>query len=377
MIRAFVFDMNYGDSWFVAFGFLFFFLLPKVKFKNLKKQLGRPQNYSINFYLPSMKSFKLYALISFTLLFIYTSYVNGLYNPRIGSEEAASRASQLNIISLLVFKSYALLYPIVTAILIREVFLHKKTRLLIKFFSIIYIFTILFFLGGLFARASIVLLFVFVAIFLQNNISSETKSLLINYSLLTISTLVGLLVFVRYSDMDTSVVLFIESQFLSRLDGLEILSLLIESKGISFADFKISILSMPLIALIPFFPGAQEIKESGLTSIKSNMLLNDFNITVFDINSFSILDIYYIFGFLGVVFFSSVVSFLSLKIDNFFGTFSSRTLMIASVAFIMNVMILEREAIGIFTGSIRDFIVLSIVAFLFLNMRSSQHKFTS
>ena len=170
------------------------------------------------------------------------------------------------------------------------------------------------------------------------------------------------------SDRDFSQ--YIETEFVQRLDGLEVVSKVASIHG--YQPFGINVSAfIPLIkSHIPFLQEAAAYKAAGLTTIKAGILSNELGETARDINSFIILDAYYLGGLLGVGCAGFAIGLLAGFVDKRIGLGRGKVVFVGMVSIAMNLLILEREMLGMAISIVRDFVIL-LFAFtiIFINIR--------
>jgi hypothetical protein len=173
---------------------------------------------------------------------------------------------------------------------------------------------------------------------------------------------------------DTSANEYLSSEVLQRVDGLEVVSQIIDKYGYQMTGVNVSAALNPITSLIPFLDRAKELKADALTTVKAVILEQELDSKSRDVNSFIILDTYYCGGILGVALVAIIIAYFSRLVDKKIGVTSNWVFQIFLVAIIINFVIMERESVGIVISIARDWLILCVVAFLLLSRKATVHQ---
>lgn len=302
-------------------------------------------------------------LTGWSVLYSILSLKHGLIDRRIGTHEAALLFAEIPVADLVVFRVFELLFPFIVAYLLTRMI---RFRLSVPDYILALGVTGALLLSGLaFSRSQAFFLLACSAIILQNSLSrSQFRWLLV------LAGAAGVLMFFLVSVYrlnlipDESLTNYFSDEILKRLDGLELISRLVEIHGYSAMGINPSSVAAPLLASIPFLPAALELKASALTTIKSHILAFEFGSMQGDTNSFVIVDVYY-WG--GIIFLSLSAAFLGAavrKVDQ--GILVSKGIAKNALFIAMagNLIYMERELISILIGIVRDFAIYAFMLFL-------------
>jgi hypothetical protein len=210
-----------------------------------------------------------------------------------------------------------------------------------------------------------------VVVILQNRIQRKTLAKLAAYlfvgGLIIISTVTA---FRLMNESKRDLSQYIETEFFQRLDGLEVASKLVGIHGYQPFGINTSAAIYPIISQFPFSQKAVELKAEGLTTVKASILSNELGEVTRDVNSFVVLDAYYLGGLLGVGCTGFLVGLLSRLIDRSIALSKSWVMFVGMVAIAINLIILEREILGMATSIVRDFVILTFAYIMvFLNIQ--------
>jgi hypothetical protein len=231
-------------------------------------------------------------------------------------------------------------------------------------------------LSGLaFSRSQAFFLLACTAIMLQNSFTRrQFRKLLVSTAMA--ATMVFVLVSVyrlTVNPIDNFSEHFSE-EILKRVDGLELISLLIETYGYPLTGVNTSAVAVPVVSSIPFLPAAAELKANALTTIKSFILANEFGSMQRDTNSFVIVDIYYWGGIVGLMLSAVLLGCAAKKVDE--RILLSKGIAMNSLFFALacNIVYLEREFITILIGTARDFTIYTAIFFVICKKPKIQPK---
>jgi hypothetical protein len=168
---------------------------------------------------------------------------------------------------------------------------------------------------------------------------------------------------------------YLSSEVLQRVDGLEVVSQVIDKYGYRMTGVNVSAALNPITSLIPFLDRAKELKADALTTVKAVILEQELDSKSRDVNSFIILDTYYCGGILGVSLVAIIIAYFCRLVDKKIGVTSNWIFQIFLVAIIINFVIMEREAVGILISVARDWLILCVVAYLLMSRTPTvQHR---
>ena len=359
-IKVHLGDAELQYTWLVSVAFTMAFITGAIISLNVYIEENRQNSEKIEF-----KSVgKIYA-IGWSLIVIYISFEYKLFNRRIGTDAAAELFSSIPIYTLVTFRSFEIALPFLMSILIINCIENSK----IKYIDavIISIFTMAFYsLGAAGSRSATLLLIINILFLVQNRIPRsiilKLGSLLIIISVLALS----IVQINRLDDDDRTYREYATTEVIDRLDGMELLSKINEIHELKLTGINLDAAYNAIISLIPFLEKSLELKAEGLTSIKSVALDEELGSKERDHNSFIIFDIYYLFGLVGVVSFGTLLGFACLVVDKKIFNGNSQVGLIAIVSIGTNLIILEREFLGIVISIVRDFFIIYIVAKIFL-----------
>lgn len=347
--------VNYSFA--VALLFTFLFIVAGIKSKSNKNLPVSSENQLLI-------STNGAIIVSFwALLYIAISLRHGLMNRRIGTHEAAILFSEIPVVELIIFRAFELLFPLLISYLIIKIIKFKLSvpdKLLALSLVVALALS-----GVIFSRTHLLFILICTAVILQNSLNRGQFR-----KLLTFAVVAGVLMFVLVSayrfthDPPDNLSAFISDSILKRSDGLELISLLIEIYGYPLTGVNPSAITPPIISSIPFLPLADDLKASALTTVKSNILAFEFSSPLRDTNSFVIVDVYYWGGVIGLMLSAIFLGLITTKIDQ--KILISKSLLINSllIASAGNIIIMEREFIGILIGMARDFIIFAVVLFI-------------
>jgi len=305
----------------------------------------------------------------FAILYSCISIKHGLYNRRIGTEEIAVLFSGIPFYEVIAFRIYEVVLPLVLSLIFLIWSLNKKTvandRLFIRLILVFFFISVSILLSGVLnSRSQFAILLLSMIVICQNSIPRAALRKYVKLGAVVgifIAASVSLKRFLSIDDLSTE---YLIAEFITRLDGLELISRLASDQEISWTGINFLSLMVPLIASMPFLPEAIELKAQALTTIKANILFLEYNSVQRDVNSFVVLDIYYIAGLFGLAFAGSLIGFSVRWVDS--NVLASKGLIKFSLATAMtfNLIILEREFISIFLGILRDWLILYFFCFI-------------
>lgn len=353
-------DYHFG----IAIIFIAVFYISGIVFR--VKKITHPSRSDV-IELNTETSYKWLLILAWILACIMISFDYGLSNRRIGTEIAAELFAGIPYYVLFVFRSLEISLAFLMSLVIINLSDSSKSRSK----NMLLVFSMgvaLFLLGASSSRSALGIFFITILLIIQNKFSSKKfKKLIIS------AGTVALIIFITVTtsrisaekniDMDE----YFSSDILQRVDGLEVVSKIINKYGYQITGINASVALNPIISLIPFLDKSRELKIDALTTVKSVILEQELDSKFRDVNSFVILDAYYCGGIIGVVFVASLIAYLSRLVDAKVGATSNWIFQIFLVAVIVNFVSMERETIGIFISIARDWVILCAVAFVFLS----------
>jgi hypothetical protein len=299
-------------------------------------------------------------LIIWALLYSFLSLKHGLMNRRIGTHEAAALFAGIPITDLVTFRIFELLMPFVIAHLIS-----KKVKFKLAFADKILSLCLLLALslsGLIFSRSQTFFLLACSAVILQNALTRQQLS-----RLLIFATLIALFAFFSITlyrvtfDTNDNLSVYFSDEILKRLDGLELISQLIETYGYPLFGVKPSAIAAPILSSIPFLSAGIELKANALTTIKANILAFEFGSMQGDTNSFVIADVYYWGGVIGLMFSAAFLGYAAKKVDQRILLSKGIVMNSLLIALACNIVYMEREFISLIIGTARDFAIYSLI----------------
>lgn len=364
LVRAWV-DKDIGEySFFIAIFFLVFFLFGGL----LVSRLDKVKKYQKDIFLiPKITSFKWFLIIAWMLTSIAISFDYELYNRRIGTAASAELFASIPPLHLVIFRSLEVSIPFFASLVILNFYSDNRIKFSVVAVAVVLVGAI-FLLGAGSSRSWIGLIFLMVLIIVQNKLPKK-----IFHDLILKSVLVSIFVFFTVTALrinsgdDRDWVEYVSAEVLQRVDGLEIISQIIDKHGYHIFGINLSSLFNPMISAIPFSETAAQIKYDALTTVKSVILDKEFQSELRDVNSFLLLDVYYWGGLIGVALAAIALGFFSRLVDLRIGVTKGWIYQLFLISIAVNLVILEREMVGIFMNAIRDWILLCFISGIFLS----------
>lgn len=357
-------DKDIGEySFGIAIFFLGFFLLGGFLAPRRNKiKSGREDVFLI----PEAVSLKWLLMIAWMLAVVVTSFFYELYNRRIGTESAAELFASIPPFQLVIFRSLEIFIPFLASLIISEFFVNKTNGFNVGVVAAILI-GVIFLLGVGSSRSWVGLIFLMVLILTQNKLPRRIFGRLIWKSVIVSSFVFFAVTLLRFhSGDDRPLDEYVSAEILQRVDGLEVISQIIDMHGYHAFGINAYAIVNPIVSAIPFFDAAVQLKSEALTTVKSVILDEEFQSGLRDVNSFFFLDVYYWGGLIGVALAAVAIGFFSKLVDLRVGVTTGWVYQIFLVSLAINLVILEREAIGIFISVIRDWIILCVISRIFL-----------
>ena len=357
-VRVVFYQVVVDYAWVISFAFIGSFLVAGNMFYFFKNKIPSFPGELINFRFSKVGALFLFVWVAICLII---SIQFGLYNRRIGTENAAELFAGIPTLVLMVFRSLEISMPMLMAVMVIKVFDgHPLSRLdicisialIIAFFS----------LGAANSRSATGLFLVIILVISQNRIPRRLLNKTIGYFLLFgVIFFLGVTAIRSVDDVGRSFDEYFSAEVVQRLDGLEVVSEIVSIHGYQLLGINPSAALIPLIALVPFLDEAVQLKANALTSVKAVMLERELGSELRDINSFVVLDAYYLGGFIGVVIVGFIIGLLARWVDLYIGRRVGVVLFVGMVSIASNLLIIEREALGMTVSMFRDFIILFFV----------------
>lgn len=350
------------NAFFVSFIFIIFFTLASRKFASSIQSISAPNVYLRTYALP--------LFMTITVLYCYLIFDLGLLDRRQGSEYMALLFSQINVMDLILFRAYEIIFWPASILIF---FLTKNKTTLFYFLFIATFLFGLFFSGALTSRTKIItaflMFFIFSKLFSSNKfVTSGIRDFYTLLPLVFFSFLVVLIfLFLRNDDFSNYSDYFL-SDFFMRLNGLYLVNELLNYNQSFFGTGDMQIFKYYSTA-IPFLETTSDLKELGLTNSKSYLLRDVLDSNMYDVNNSILTDPFYIGGIPLVALTGIVLGFLAKKIDLSIETgliFNSRVFFVATFCTLNNLIKIENDLIAILIAIIRDFMILLPIAFILL-----------
>jgi fumarate reductase subunit D len=292
--------------------------------------------------------------IHITLCFEY-----GLHDRRIGTDSIALLLSGLSVYELIVIRTLEVFFPYLIAI---SFFAYWTTRTNIALLPLLALMAAFLSSGAINSRSQVIILGLSALIMLQNVLSPHDIRRLLKVLVVLGAAVVSVVTLVRLSqELDVDAGNYARDEFVKRLDGLEVTSKLIQGSGVKPLGTDPQSLLSPIFSVIPVSDRTTELKELALTTIKANILQNEFSSNERDINSFVITDAYYAGGLIGVLVVGWGFGALTRAVDSRIGATRTRCVHLLLVAAVCNGLALERETTGILIGTLRDWLLLVVL----------------
>lgn len=362
IVRSMIEDAPDDYSYLAASIFLLFFMLGGVSFI---KRRGRENNLSkLRYFSVKLNGMILIAIWSVFYVAISINY--GLFNRRIGTEGAAKLFASIPLEALVVFRSFELIIPYFLGVFIFQIYNKGKLSAIDKVAAVMLAVGFIF-SGAASSRSQTFFILAIAVVLVQNVIAKEQIKKLLSISFLIAVLVVFFVSLSRLMSIDGGIADgYFTREFLARLDGLEVISRLIEENGISLFGLNPSAIFSPIISSIPFLSAANELKAASLTTVKSNLIFQEFGSLQGDINSFALLDPYYWGGMVGVLVSGFLIGLFARWVDRNVGIASKLVWHALAVAIAGNLVYMEREFISMLLGIIRDWFIFYIFMQLFL-----------
>lgn len=355
----------------IAFIFAFFFALTGLIFK----EKHATHTYRIDaFKLDVARSYKWLVIIGWIVVCTLISFNYGLFDRRIGTEVVAELFASIPPLELMAFRILEISLALLMSCVLLN-FSERKNSFLINsslFMAILFAF---FVLGAGSSRSATGLFLISILLIVQNKFEPK-KLIRLLYKAAFFAGIIFLAVTASRMSLneDASVNDYFSSEVLQRVDGLEVVSQIIDKYGYQMTGVNASAALNPITSLIPFLDKAKELKAEALTTVKSVILEQELDSKSRDVNSFIVLDTYYCGGILGVTLVAILIAYFSRLVDKKIGVTSNWIFQIFLIAIVINFVVMEREAVGMVISIIRDWLILCVVALFLLSRRATVHQ---
>jgi len=306
------------------------------------------------------------AIATWAGLYVAVVVTYGLSDRRIGTELAAELFAAIPPLVTIFFRSFEVVLPYLIAVITLRYL--AVGRLTVGECVVLLAMLGAFAMSGAANSRSQTAFEVMAIVAIVQNSISRPRLLRLFVALVALASVVMVLVTanrVATSD-DVSVEDYVSHEILKRLDGLELLSRIVDSHGIEVLGVNPTAASIPLLAGIPFLARAQSLKAEAMTNVKAVILDEELDSSGRDTNSFVLVDSYYCGGLLGMVSVGLLLGASTRLVDRCIGRTKRRGIQLLLAALALNLVALEREAIGIGVAVLRDWVILSAVAQLVL-----------
>jgi len=297
----------------------------------------------------------------FSLLYVYTIFSNGLYERRQGSELMAVIYANMPISHLFIIRIYEVIfYPFVILLLHQSRWSHKS----FPKWMILSLISAFFFMGILDSRSKLLMPLVFYLVFFYFQGKSIPAVSPIFFKVTSLFLILGVIFVVlhRLEGFDDFYSYFIVD-FLKRLDGLELISLVNDHKTIPFFGTYDFLVFSNFLSSIPFLDSAKALKEIGLTSSKSYLLQSVLDLKQMDMNNTIVTDLFYFGGYPFLAFGGFFYGFYVTKFDVLVRNdrwLCNRLTLAMLISFGINALRIEQDFFGMVLAVFRDFFILNI-----------------
>ena len=355
----------------IALIFVFFFAIAGLIFRGKKqKYLHRIEVLKLD----TETSYRWLMIIAWIAVCTLISFTYGLSDRRIGTEVVAELFASIPPFELMIFRVLEVSLAFLMSCVLLNFFDNKNSVMKNSglFLALVFAFYIL---GAGSSRSAAGLFMLSILLMIQNKFEPKTLfRLLCKAGILAGVVFLAVTVSRMSANDDANLNEYFSSEVLQRVDGLEVVSQIIDKHGYQMTGINTSAALNPITSLIPFLDRAKELKSDALTTVKSVILEKELDSKFRDVNSFIILDSYYCGGILGVVFVAILIAYFSRLVDKKIGVTSSWVLQIFLVAIAINFVVLEREAVGMIISIVRDWLIICAVAFLLLSRKAIVHQ---
>jgi hypothetical protein len=298
-------------------------------------------------------------IVFLSLLYIYTSYGNGLTNRRLGSEYMAELYANLPLFDLIILRSFEIMFTPFLAIYLlssKNIDVSSKIRV---FTSLIIAIP---FMGLLDSRGRLLVILISILCFIE---ISQLMRILYKQIWIFILAVFAIFAFIFFSIQRLESYAdyrdYLYTEVYLRLDGLNLLTQL-NDRGLTliWGQFDLNMFD-PLISRIPFLEAAAIAKSEGRTSTKQYYLQDLLLTKNLDDSSSMINDPYYFGGLLGLFVAFAGLGYCMAIFDNFIKNkwlFTNRYTTALAFAFVSAFVMIETDFVGAFTTLAQTFIVV-------------------
>lgn len=313
---------------------------------------------------PKINRFIVFVIVLWALLYVYISIDLGIVQRRQGTYNMAELFSQIPLPSLITLRTYEILfYPIV--IFLTYSLYHQKTIRAFDFVLIFSLFLSFLVSGVVDSKLKLILpvfvFFIFLPSWIRNDIIKRNKYIFVGIVALIFLAFVGL-IFNRYMSIEgANFSLFFLKDFIYRVDGIQLLSMLSESGRASPFGTYDNNMFIFFIAKIPFLEVSNELKILGLTSSKAYLLNEVLFMDMVDFNNTMITDLYYYGGYLFLFAGVSLYGFLIQRFDQYIQSgylLENRVRAAFYISFALTTLLIERDFFGMLIDILRNFILI-------------------
>lgn len=357
----------------IAFLFLVFFLMGGLLARVGGAARARcPRNTLL---IPELNNPKWFLIIAWMWAVITIAISFDLYNRRIGTAAAADLFAGIPVYYLLIFRSLEVAIPVLLSLVVVDVVSRGTLKFNVAIIACSLV-GVIFAVGAGSSRSWVGLIFIMVLILIKNKLPTKVFRNLIVVSVLMSILVFFVVTFFRINSGDDRLLSeYVSEEVLRRVDGLEVVSRVIDSYGYQMFGINERSILNPLLSAIPFLDISTELKAKALTTVKSVILEEEFQSSFQDVNSFALLDAYYWGGLFCVIIVAFIFGFFSKLVDLMIGVTSGWIYQLFLVSLVGNLVILERETIGIFMSVLRDWFLLCVIAVVFLaRVRSPRNE---
>jgi oligosaccharide repeat unit polymerase len=355
----------------IALIFVFFFLISGLIFRGKRpKYLHRIDVLKLD----TEKNYKWLIIIAWIAVCTLMSFTYGLSDRRIGTEVVAELFASIPPFELMIFRVLEIALPFLMSCVLLNFFDNKNsvTKNSGLVLAIVFAF---FILGAGSSRSATGLFMLSILLMIQNKFEPKTLLRLLYKAGIFAGVIFFAVTASRMSaNDDVSVNEYFSSEVLQRVDGLEVVSQIIDKYGYQMTGINTSAALNPITSLVPFLDRAKELKADALTTVKAVILEQELDSKSRDVNSFIILDTYYCGGILGVTLVAILIAYFSRLADKKIGITSNWIFQIFLIAIIINFVVMEREAVGMVISIVRDWLILCIVALVLLSRTATVHR---
>lgn len=349
--------------------FLIFFLAGAF---SVRKNLNTKSILNNKQYIPKVTLTLKLMLILLSICYIFVIISNDLLVRRQGSDVIAIIYANLNSIDLLIIRVFEIIFYPILLLTFYNFRRDKTTSSKVLLLSLVVAF---FFTGIIDSRAKLLIpiLTYYVFFIAPGRIYQPIKPIIFKITALILILLACLIGFSRINDF-IDLGKYLQNDILSRLDGLELISLVHEQSNIPFWGSFDFLIFTNFIASIPFFEEAKALKAVGLTSSKNYLLQVILGRSQMDMNNSLLTDLFYFGGYPLLVLGSGIYGYCSAKLDFFILSetlFSSRLKTSFMMSFFINSLRLEQDYFGILISIFRDFLILY---FIFLGIKFVRNR---